>query len=139
MLQIQTVIRGPLRQRNMGLALIVPYAGKEKSITFSSLFHTIKARKSWAKETDFWMLLSCKKKSPFNSASMTKPHAATVSNKFVVLWTAGVPWYLLCLFTTRSAFLRYYALNVRSRGKQLVLFSRESWCFQRLVCRLTWH
>ena len=49
----------------------------------------------------------------------------------MVLWTAGVPWYLLCLFTTRSAFLSYYALNVRSRGKQLVLFSRESWCFQR--------
>ena len=25
----------------------------------------------------------------------------------------------------------YYTLNVRSRGKQLVLFSRESWCFPR--------
>ena len=36
----------------------------------------------------------------------------------MVLWTACVPWYLLCLFTTRSAFLRYYTLNVRSRGKQ---------------------
>ena len=26
---------------------------------------------------------------------------------------------------------QHYALNVRSRGKQLVLFSRESWCFRR--------
>ena len=25
----------------------------------------------------------------------------------------------------------YYTLNVRSRGKQLVLFSQESWCFPR--------
>ena len=25
----------------------------------------------------------------------------------------------------------YYTLNVRSRGKQVVLFSRESWCFPR--------
>ena len=60
-LQIQTVIRGPLQQRNIGLVLVVPYAGKEKSITFSSFFHTIKVRKSWEKETDNWMLLSCKK------------------------------------------------------------------------------
>ena len=27
--------------------------------------------------------------------------------------------------------VRYYTLNVWSRGKQLVLFSRESWCFPR--------
>ena len=53
MLQIQTVIRGPQQQKNMGLLLVVPYAGKEKSITFSLFFHTIKVRKSWAKETDF--------------------------------------------------------------------------------------
>ena len=27
--------------------------------------------------------------------------------------------------------VQHYTLNVRSRGKQLVLFSRESWCFSR--------
>ena len=27
----------------------------------------------------------------------------------------------------------YYTLNVRSRGKQLVLFSQESWCFPRRI------
>ena len=29
------------------------------------------------------------------------------------------------------AYIRYYTLNVRSRGQQLVLFSQESWCFPR--------
>ena len=28
---------------------------------------------------------------------------------------------------------KYYTLNVRSRGKQLVLISLESWCFPRLL------
>ena len=31
----------------------------------------------------------------------------------------------------REPFEWWYTLNVRSRGKQLVSFSRESWCFQR--------
>ena len=30
-----------------------------------------------------------------------------------------------------NAWGEYYTLNVRSRGKQLVLFPRESWCFLR--------
>ena len=32
----------------------------------------------------------------------------------------------------RSDWLRNHTLNVRSRGKQFVLFSRESWSFSRL-------
>ena len=129
-LQIQTVIGGPLQQRNMGLVLVVPYTGKKGYYLFI-VFPYYKSRKILSKRNWFLNVIELQKNRHLIQRPSTKPHAATVSNKFVILWTACVPWYLLCLLTTRSAFLRYYTLNVRSRGKQLVLFSRESWCFPR--------
>ena len=40
--------------------------------------------------------------------------------------------YLFPFFVTKTVTL-LYTLNVWSRGKQLVLFSRESWCFPRRI------
>ena len=39
--------------------------------------------------------------------------------------------YHVLRLSRRKAWVEYYTLNVRCRGKQLVLFSRESWCFPR--------
>ena len=36
-----------------------------------------------------------------------------------------------CILIVSHIYMQQYTLNVRFRGKQLVLFSRESWCFPR--------